>query len=271
MTANAHAAAARGLLRLSDNRLADVQSMASRHNRDTSIREEVFVMTPETMQQEKSKQQSSSTGVTQNEQNATQDHERPIASNRETTRQGHGSTGVATRPRTTPAYGRGDIMSPFTLMQRMTEDMDRLFEQFGFGRMGLSPTVGAALDRDLWRGPGIGGIPTPALWAPQVEVRQHGDKVVVRADLPGVKKEDLHVEIDNDVLTLSGERRAEHEEKGDGFYRSERSYGEFYRAIALPEGANPDQCEASFKDGVLEVTLPAPKAQQRTAKRIAIR
>jgi HSP20 family protein len=156
------------------------------------------------------------------------------------------------------------------LMRRMAEDMDRLFENFGFGRtgLGLAPSFGTALDRDLWSGsPALG----QALWSPQVDTFRKGDKLVVRADLPGLNKDEVKVEVDEGVLTISGERREEQEETREDFYRSERSYGEFYRAIPLPEGVTGDQVDATFKDGVLEVTLPAPKQPERRAKQIQIR
>jgi HSP20 family protein len=132
------------------------------------------------------------------------------------------------------------------MMRRMAEDMDRLFGNFGFGLQ-------------------------PAAWAPQVETFRRGDQLVVRADLPGMKKDDVNVEVEDGVLTISGERCDEHEEKRDDSYRSERTYGQFYRAIPLPEGVNGDQCDASFKDGVLEVTLPVPKETDRKAKKIQVR
>ena len=94
---------------------------------------------------------------------------------------------------------------------------------------------------------------------------------MVRADLPGLNKDDVNVEVDNGVLAISGERRHESQEDRDGFYRSERSYGQFYRSIPLPEGVNPEQCEASFRDGVLDVTLPAPKQETRKARKIQVR
>jgi len=193
------------------------------------------------------------------------DRERDIARGHETSR----GTGMTTnRPQ------RGTAMtnrqgSPFALMQRMAEDMDRLFDHFGLGRTGfmLSPSLGAFGDEDLWSDSAL----TQTMWTPPVEIAQRGDKLVVRADLPGVDKDDLHLEVQNDVLSLSGERREQREERGDGFYRSERRYGRFSRAIPLPEGINPDEVEATFDNGVLEVTLPAPTPRQSTAKRVTIR
>jgi HSP20 family protein len=167
---------------------------------------------------------------------------------------------------------RGGATSPFDLMQRMSEDMDRLLEQFGFGRagFGLTPNVGSLVGSDLGgRSSRFGG--GDSLWAPQVEVGQRGDRLVVRADLPGVNKDDVHVEVDDGVLTISGERRNEQQEERDGVFRSERSYGSFYRAIPLPEGLSADQCDAKFNDGVLEVSLPVPKQEERTSRRVQIR
>jgi len=167
---------------------------------------------------------------------------------------------------------RGGVSSPFELMQRMSDDMDRLFEQFGFGRPGLGfgPTLGSLLPSDV-ADRALRGDGGQSLWAPQVETTRVGDRFVVRADLPGIKKDDVHVEVDNDVLTISGERRSQQKEEREGFFRSERSYGSFYRAIPLPEGVNADQCEAKFSDGVLEISLPAPRLEERKARQIQIR
>jgi HSP20 family protein len=198
------------------------------------------------------------------------DRERSIQTNREDTR----SANVARRQGTgtSPVYGSryGQLGNPFVTMRRMAEDMDRLFESFGFGRagMGLSPLLGSDFDRDLWR---QGSALQQMGWTPQVETFRRGDNLVVRADLPGMKKDDVTVEVDDGVLTISGERCEENEENRDDYYRSERSYGQFYRAIPLPEGVSGEECNASFKDGVLEVTLPAPKQQDRKPRRVQIR
>jgi HSP20 family protein len=108
-------------------------------------------------------------------------------------------------------------------------------------------------------------------WMPQIETRRRGDDLVVHADLPGLRKEDVHVEVDDGILTISGERSHEHEDERDDYYRSERSYGQFYRAIPLPEGVDENACEATFKDGVLEVSIPLPKQQEKKAKEVQIR
>jgi HSP20 family protein len=193
------------------------------------------------------------------------DRERSIETGRE------GSRGLARRGQSSAVYGPGSGLnaSPFTLMRRMAEDMDRLFENFGFAPMGLSSSFSAPMTRDFWSDDA--GSRTAAMWSPQIETFRRGDKLVLRADLPGLKKEDVKVEIENGLLTISGERSEEHEETRDDFYRSERSYGRFHRAFQLPDGVGDDQCDATFRDGVLEVSLPAPKQAERKARQIQIR
>ena len=214
-----------------------------------------------------SKQQGSSQHSTaQHSTVARSDRERSIETGREAERRDRGNN---LTPRRGPSAALAG--SPFSLMQRMAEDMDRLFEQFGFGRMGvgLTPRLGSLLDGEPFADRGTQDLSTT--WSPQIETFRRGDNLVIRADIPGVKKDDVHVEVENDVLTISGERNEEHEENRDGYYRSERNYGQFYRAIPLPDGVSADQCNASFKDGVLEVTLPAPKQEERKARRIQIK
>ena len=132
------------------------------------------------------------------------------------------------------------------MMRRLTEEMDRVFEGF---RSSLLPRLDLAkLD---------------AAWAPPVEVSERGGQLVVRAELPGLDKKDVRVEIREDALTIEGERHHEREQKGKGFFRSERSYGSFFRQIRLPEGVDPETAKATFKNGVLEVTMPAPPKPPR--------
>ena len=150
--------------------------------------------------------------------------------------------------------------SPTAFMQRFRDEMDRLFEDFGFGRNWLAPWS----DRggSLWpRGFGETG---QSLWSPQVEVFERAGRLVVRADLPGLKREDVKVEITDDAVVISGERKSEHEESSEGYYRSERSYGSFMRRIPLPEGVTADDADATFRNGVLEVTMAAPQRQSRS-------
>jgi HSP20 family protein len=183
---------------------------------------------------------------------STSDRERSIATGRDTPRSSN--QGVARRPGGTSLYGLG----PFSLIRRMTEDMDRLFENLAMGRgLGAGSGLSSTFDRDTW--------------IPQVETFRRGDKLVVRADLPGLKKEDVDVEINDGVLTISGERCDEREDTRDDFYRTERSYGQFYRAIPLPENVNAESCDATFKDGVLEVNVQLPKQQDVKARKVSIR
>lgn len=125
--------------------------------------------------------------------------------------------------------------------------------------------------RDWWPsrffGPGAQGM---ASWAPQIETLQRGDQFVVRADLPGLKKEDVNIETTDDSLIIQGERRDEHTEDREGYYRSERSYGSFYRVVPLPEGAITESAKADFNNGVLEVTVQAPPREVSRRRRIEI-
>jgi HSP20 family protein len=135
------------------------------------------------------------------------------------------------------------VTSPFGMMRRFADEMDRMFEDFGFpaiGRFGRS----TGMER----------------FSPQVDIFERDGKLVVRADLPGMNKEDVSVEVTEDAVIIEGERKYEHEENQEGVYRSERSYGRFYREIPLPEGVKPENATANFKNGVLEVTIDAPQA-----------
>ncbi len=105
-------------------------------------------------------------------------------------------------------------------------------------------------------------------WTPAMDLAETEDAFVLRADLPGVSPEDVHIELEDTVLTVSGERKSDHEAKGEGFYRVERSFGRFSRSLTLPKGVDPEAVAASFTDGVLEVRIPKP--EQRKPRRIAI-
>lgn len=168
--------------------------------------------------------------------------------NIETSRDRAGQRGNLSRSLTGSVEGSA---RPFTLMRRLSEDLDQLFGQFGFGRLAIPNAV--------------------ATWSPQIETFERNGKLIVRADLPGLTKDNVDVEVNAGVLTISGERKEEQEEDRDGYYRSERSYGQFYRAIPLPEGVDEEQCDATFKDGVLEISFDAPKPEQRKARKIQVR
>ncbi len=146
-------------------------------------------------------------------------------------------------------------ISPFSVVKRFGEEMDRLFSDYGLNRDWIPPALVGEAGRT---------------WQPQVELFENDGELVVRAELPGLKKDDVKVELTDDALTIHGERRSEHEEDGEGYYRSEFSYGSFHRRVPLPEGANPDDATAKFHDGVLEVTMPARKPVTRVARKLAI-
>jgi HSP20 family protein len=143
---------------------------------------------------------------------------------------------------------------PFGMMRRMQEDMDRLFGGFGGGR--------------AW--PALAGEGERIDWAPAVEAFQRGNEFVVRADVPGLSRDDLSVEIGDDQLTIRGERAYDHDEEREGVFRSERAYGSFCRVIPLPEGAVGDSATANFKDGVLEIVVQAPSQEVRRGRRVEI-
>src|SRR5207253_8789903 len=100
-------------------------------------------------------------------------------------------------------------------------------------------------------------------WSTQVELFQRDNRVVLRADLPGLTKDDVDVEFSEDGITIEGERKNEHDEKGEGYFRSERSYGKFFRRVPVPEGVDIEKAKATFDNGVLEITMPAPKREER--------
>jgi HSP20 family protein len=105
-------------------------------------------------------------------------------------------------------------------------------------------------------------------WIPSMDLIETKDDYVLRADLPGVSQEDVRIEMENDVLTISGERKAEHTESTDGFVRLERAFGMFSRSLTLPKGINAEAVAADFADGVL--TLHIPKPEQAKPRRIEI-
>ena len=105
-------------------------------------------------------------------------------------------------------------------------------------------------------------------WAPAMDLVEADDHFVLKADLPGLSDEDVSIEVQDNVLTISGERKSENEQRQRGWYRLERSFGRFSRSLTLPEGVNADGITASFDKGVLEVRVPKP--QERKPRRIAI-
>lgn len=143
-----------------------------------------------------------------------------------------------------PMVPFGDLfgMNPFALMREFTREMDRTFGDVATGDM------------------------QSGAWAPTIEVTERDGSLVVTADLPGIKPEDVNVEINGDVLTIQGERHDEKKEEKDNCYRSERSYGQFYRAIPLPEGTKAEQVRADLNKGVLQINVPLPEGKQKSKK-----
>jgi HSP20 family protein len=105
-------------------------------------------------------------------------------------------------------------------------------------------------------------------WVPAMDLVEADDHFLLKADLPGLGEDDVSIEIRDHALTISGERKSEHEERERGWYRLERSFGQFSRSLTLPEGVNPDGVEAQFDRGVLTVRVPKP--EQKKPRRIAI-
>jgi HSP20 family protein len=166
-------------------------------------------------------------------------------------------TGIARREQVSPDLR---TISPFSLMRRLSEEMERLFGDFGFGR-----SIPSGFGREFDRLADLEG----SLWSPQVEAFEREGKLIVRADLPGLTKDDITVEITDDAIKIRGERRQEKEKNEEGYYRSERSYGSFYREIPLPSGVNVEEANATFRNGVLEITMLAP-ARESSSRRIEI-
>ena len=144
-----------------------------------------------------------------------------------------------------------------SMMRRISEDMDQLFESFGFGRGRFPGAFGQA---DV---AGFAGDEDASLWAPRIEVYERDGKLIINADLPGVRKEDVHAEITSDVVTIRGQRKQEKTSSEGNLYRSERSYGAFYRTIALPDGVDTESAAANFRDGVLQIEMDAPQRPSR--------
>jgi len=140
-------------------------------------------------------------------------------------------------------FGRWFGLSPLALMREFTDEMDRTFR----GEM-----------------PGMGTSTELALWAPSVDIRHCDGNMVITAELPGLKKDEVKVEVTEDALVIQGERKREHKEDHEGYHRWERNYGQFYRAISLPEGAKTDQIKAELEDGVLKVSMPVPMTEKKS-------
>jgi len=149
-------------------------------------------------------------------------------------------------------------VGPFAWMRQMQDQLDRAFNSIWSG----SSTASS------WTPDNVFG---PADWSPAIDMFQRGNDLVIRADVPGLSKDDITVDIADDQLTIRGERRYDHEEERDGVFRSERSYGSFCRVIPLPQGAIADSAKATFNNGVLEVVVQAPSFDVRRGRRIEVK
>ncbi|HTU78411.1 MAG TPA: Hsp20/alpha crystallin family protein [Solirubrobacteraceae bacterium] len=105
-------------------------------------------------------------------------------------------------------------------------------------------------------------------WTPAIDVVRDNGNLVIRADVPGLKPEDVKIEVENDILTVSGEHEEKKEQKGKRFLRRERRYGSFSRSMALPTGVEPKKIKAKTHDGVVEIVVPLPTEEKKEAVRI---
>lgn len=140
---------------------------------------------------------------------------------------------------------------PWTTLPSLQDRINRIFEE-AFPR-------GAAKDTEF----------APADWRPAVDTYEESNNIVIKAELPGVKKEDITIDVKDNVLTLKGERSADTEVKEENYYRREHSYGKFFRAFTLPDAVDSNKIEASCKDGVLKISIP--KAEAAKTKKIDIK
>ncbi len=147
--------------------------------------------------------------------------------------------------------------NPFAILRDMTSELDRMFEEgawpsFGWPAFRTKPEAEAAT------------------WFPEIDVFEKDGRLVTKIDLPGMKKDDVKVEVTDGHLAISGERKTEAEEKKDNFYRCEREYGSFYRAIPLADGMKLEDVKATFADGVLEVSIPLSAKPEAKVRKVEI-
>jgi HSP20 family protein len=137
---------------------------------------------------------------------------------------------------------------PVRELDSLQGDMNRLFDRFFEGRSANGSTA--------------------RRWIPAMDLVETEDHLVLRGDLPGMTQDDVDIEIKDNVLTVSGERKAEHDERGEGYHRVERSFGSFSRSLTLPQGVDAGGVEANFENGVLEVQIPKPAEAKPTRVQI---
>lgn len=153
-------------------------------------------------------------------------------------------TGLARRHQQQPTPSM--LSNPFGFMRRFGEGMEQLFNEVGFG--------GGLITH---------GFDQLSRWTPQIEMFEREGQLHIRADLPGLNKDDVQIDLEDDAVILRGERREEHREEREGRYRTEVSYGSFYREIPLPNNVDAENASANFRDGVLEITMPMRQGEGR--------
>lgn len=149
-------------------------------------------------------------------------------------------------------WSRGQDLPAFPSdMLNMQREINRVFDSFF--------RTGVQTDTDL----------APSAWSPATDVVEHDNQFVVKVELPGLRKEDVNLTLEDNILTVRGEKRLENEEKESNYHRVERSYGAFQRCFTLGQAVEGDKIDASFKDGILTITVP--KAEEAKQKQIDIK
>jgi HSP20 family protein len=166
-------------------------------------------------------------------------------------------------------FNRGGLVTPWELMRRMNAELDRLVEAVDTQRSGGSAVSRGSTSQNLANASRGGDELTRVDWVPRIEVLQRAGAMVVRAELPGLKPDEIVVNVDNGVLSIWGERHQEQRVEEDGVIRTERAYGTFFRTIPLPDGADEEHVAATFREGVLELTIPV--SQRERGRRIEVR
>ena len=134
----------------------------------------------------------------------------------------------------------------FPLFHRLSRELDAMFDRFG-------------IEHPIFESTGSD-------WNPVMEVSTKNNEFCVKVDVPGMKRADISVEVDDNHVVLRGERKQEKEEKKEGYFKSERTYGSFYRALPLPEGVKPELAKEAMHDGVLTITMPMTKVEETMRK-----
>jgi HSP20 family protein len=169
-----------------------------------------------------------------------------------------GSSSVPVKRESSAPAQRGDLVhgwSPLRMLEELRDEMEGFWRGRGWpGFLRLPKVPGREL----------------ASWLPTTDVYTSNGNLIVKAELPGLTKEDVEVSVDGGCLVVKGERKEEKEEEDKEYYRSERSYGSFYRRVPLPEKVDASRISAKVKDGVLEVTIPLPATESKPATKIQV-